>query len=93
MYVCFIKKPIELYHFTTYFAIFLNFPPDFHQRNGDSRSCACCKVYGVDKLINNWNLYKESTRPKLILYLPTFEKYGRTYFVMIGNNVHVSIFV
>ena len=74
MYVCLLNKPIALYHSTTYFAVFFNFPPDFHQRNGDTRSCACYKVYGVDKLSNNSNLYKKkSTRPKLTLYLLTVE--------------------
>ena len=53
---------------------FLNFPPYFYQRNRDSRSCACYKVYGVDKLTDNWNLYmKESTRSKSTLYLPSVE--------------------
>ena len=62
MYVYLLNKPIELYQSTTYFAIF--FPPDFHQRNGDTRSCACYKVNGVDKLSDNSNLYqKKSTRP------------------------------
>ena len=53
MYVCLLNKPIELYHSTTYFAIFFSFPSDFHQRNGDTRSCY--KVYGVDKLRNTSN--------------------------------------
>ena len=77
MCVCLLNKPIELNHSTTYFAAFINFPPDFHQRNGDTRSCACYKVYGIDgidKLSNNSNLYKKkSTCPKLTLYLPTVE--------------------
>ena len=48
--------------------------PDFYQRNGDNRSCACYKVYGVDKLTDNWNLYKkESICLTLILYLPSVE--------------------
>ena len=73
MYVCLLNKSIELYHFTTYFAIFFfNFPQDFHQSNGGTRSCAGYKVYGIDKLSNNSNLYKKKpTRPKLTLYLPT----------------------
>ena len=68
------KNLIELYHSKTYFAIFFNFPPDFHQRNGHTRSCTCYKVCGVDKLSNNSNLYQEkSIRPKLTLYLATIE--------------------
>ena len=47
-----------------------NFPLDFYQRHRDSRSCTCYKVCGVEKLTDNWNLYKkESTCPKLDLYL------------------------
>ena len=42
--------------------------------NGDSRSWACYKAYGVDKLTDNSNLYnKKSARPKLNLYLPSVE--------------------
>ena len=71
MYFCLLNKPVELYHSTTYFAIFLYFPQDFQQRNGDTRSCACYKVYGVGNFSNNSNSYdKESTCPKLTLYLP-----------------------
>ena len=75
MYVCLLNEPIELYHSTGYFAIFFfNFPPDFHQCDGDTRSCACYKVYGVDNLSNNPNLYKKkSTCPKLNILLPTIE--------------------
>ena len=74
MYVYLLNKPIELYHSTTYFAIFLYFPPDFQQRNGDTRSCARYNVYGVDNFSNNFNSYKkDSTCPKLTLYLPTVE--------------------
>ena len=52
----------------------VNFPQDIYQRNGDSRSCALYKVYGVDKLTDNWNSSKkESTRPKLTLYLQSVE--------------------
>ena len=87
MYVCLLNKPIELYHSTTYFAIFLYFPPDFQQRNGDTRSCACYNVYGVENVSNNSNSYnKESTCPKLTLW-----NNSRIYFVMTGNNV-LSIF-
>ena len=53
MYVCLLDKLIGLYHSTTYFAILFIFPPDFHQLNGDTRSRACYKVYGIDKLSNN----------------------------------------
>ena len=75
MYVCLLNKPVKLYHTTTYFAIFFNFPPDFHKRNADTRSCACYELSGVDTWSNNnWNLFKnESTRSKLTLYLPTVE--------------------
>ena len=74
MYVCLLNKSIEFYYSATYFAVSFYFPPDFHQRNGDTRSCSSYKVYGVDKLTNNSNLYKKkSSRPKLTLYLPTVE--------------------
>ena len=53
------------------FGHFFHFPPDFHQRNGDTRSCACYNVYGADNLSTISNLCKKkSTRPKLALYLP-----------------------
>ena len=56
------------------FCPFLNFPPNFYQCKGDSRSCACYKDYGVDKLTDIWNLYKEeSARPKFTLYLRSVE--------------------
>ena len=87
MYVCLLKKPIEFYRSTTYFAIFLISLSDFHQRNGEN---TCCKICGVDKLTNNWNLYKKSTRPKLTLYIYQELKYGRTYFFMTGNNIQNS---
>ena len=59
------------------------------QRNGDTRTCACYKVFGVNKLNNSWNLYKKNfTRPKSN---PTNNwKYGRAYFVMIGNTIYVE---
>ena len=63
MYVSLLRKPIELYHCTTYFAVFLIFLQIF--TNVMETKIVC----GVDKLINNWSLYKESTRPKLTLYL------------------------
>ena len=87
MHVSLLNKPIELYNSTKKICHFFNFPPDFHQRNGDTRWCACYKVYGVDKLSNNSNLFKKiSTRPKLTLYLPTVEN----MVVMTGNNIHVE---
>ena len=46
------------------FCHFINFPPDFHQRNGDIRSCVCCKVYGVDKMCYNSDFYKKKS-PRL----------------------------
>ena len=82
-----------IYYCSQWVGTNFNFSPDFQQRNGDTGSCAGYKVYGVDKLSNNSNLYKKkSTRPKLTLYLPTVTKYGRTSFVMTGNNVHVKNF-
>ena len=35
------------------FCRFLNLPLDFHQRNGDSISCAYYNGYGVDMLTDN----------------------------------------
>ena len=55
------------------FCRFLDFLPDVYQRNGDSRLCACYKVYDVDTLTDNWNIYKEPIRPKLTPYLPSVE--------------------
>ena len=74
MYVCLLSKSVELYHSATYFAVFLISLQILYQRNGDSKSCACYKLYGVDKLNDNWNSYeKESTRPKSTRYLPSVE--------------------
>ena len=54
--------------------IFFIFPPDFQQRNEDTRSCVFYKVYGVDKLSSNKNVHKKkSTRPKSTLYLARVE--------------------
>ena len=74
-YVCLpVKETDWVVSFHNIFCCFLNFPPDFYQHNEDSRSCARYKVYGVDKLTVNWNLYKkELTRPKSTLYLPSVE--------------------
>ena len=74
-YVCLLVKETSwaLSHHHI-FCSFLNFPPDCYHRNGDKRSRVCYKVYGVDKLTNNWNLYKkESTHPKSTLYVPRFK--------------------
>ena len=74
MYACLLNKPIELHHSTTYFAIFCISFQIFNNGNGDTRSCACYKVYGEDNFSNNSNSYnKESTCPKLTLHLPTVE--------------------
>ena len=54
------------------FCHFFSFPSNFYQRNGYTWSCACYKVYGVDKLSNTWNLYKKSIRIHLTLYLTRF---------------------
>ena len=80
-YVCLLFKWTDwVVSLHNIFCRFFNVPPDFHQRNGDTRSCACYKVYGVDKLSNNSNLYKKkSTRPKLTLYLPTVEIWSRIF--------------
>ena len=74
-YVCLLVKLTDwVVSLHNIFGHFLNFPPDFHQRNGNTRSCACYKVCGVEKLSNNSNLYKKkSTHPELTLYLPTVE--------------------
>ena len=73
---------------------FLNFPPDFYQRNSGNRSSAWHKVYGVDNLTNNWNLYKkESTCPKSNIYLPSVENMIVHILVMTVNNIHVNSFV
>ena len=41
---------------------FHDFPLDFYQHYGDNILCARYNAC-VDKLTNNWNLYKKSTRP------------------------------
>ena len=69
-----VKETAGIVSLHNLFGHFRNFPPKFCQRNGDSRSCANYKFYGVNKLTDNWNLLKkESTRPKLTLYLPSVE--------------------
>ena len=74
-YVCWIvKETVRVISLHNIFCRFLNFPTDFYLHNWDSKSRACYKVYWVDKLTDNWNLYKkESTRPELTLYLPSAE--------------------
>ena len=53
---------------------FLLFPSKLLTMYWRRRSCACYKVCGVDKLTDNWNLYrKEFTHPKLTLYVPRVE--------------------
>ena len=70
MYVCLFNKPIELYHSRKHYASFLN-SLQFYQHNKDSRSRA---FYGVEKLPDNWNVYKkDSSRPKLTICLPRVE--------------------
>ena len=45
------------------------FTSRFLQPNGENISCACYEIHGVDKLINNWNSYKnEPTGPTLTLF-------------------------
>ena len=74
MYVCLLNKAFELYDSTTYFAIFLISLQIFTIVMETPDRVACYKVYGVDKLSNNLNLYKKkSTCPKLTLYPPTVE--------------------
>ena len=74
-YVCLlVKKNDWVISLLNIFCRFLNFPPDVYQRNWDSKLCAYYKVYCVDKLTDNWNLYmKDSTRAELTLYLPSVE--------------------
>ena len=81
-YVCLIVEETDwAVSLHNIFCRFLNIPPDFHQRNGDSRSSACYNVYGVDELTDIWNFHKkESTRPELTIYLQIFWKYGCIYF-------------
>ena len=71
LYVCLLKKPIELYHSTKHFAVFLNFTRDFTNVMETANRVQICVV---EKLTDNSNLYqKESTCPKLTLYLPGIE--------------------
>ena len=50
-------------------------------------------MYDVGKLTDNWNSYKkESTRPKLTLYLPSVENMVAYIFMMTGNNIHGESF-
>ena len=50
-------------------------------------------MYDVGKLPDNWNSYKkESTRPKLTLYLPSVENMVAYIFMMTGNNIHGESF-
>ena len=64
MFFFLLKKPIELYHSTKYFAVFVICLQIFYERTGHNGSCVCYKVYVADKLTNNCNLYKDSIRPK-----------------------------
>ena len=93
-YACLlVKKNDWVESHNNIFCRFRNFPPDPYQRNVDNRSCACCKVYSVDNLTENINLWKkESTRPKLTLYLPSVENMVACIFAMPGNNIHVESF-
>ena len=62
-YVCLLIKETDwVVSLHNIFTRFRNFPPDFYQRNGDSRSYACYKVYDVDKLTDNWNLKNPHVR-------------------------------
>ena len=74
-YVCLLVKETDwALSLHNIFCRFLNFPPDFYQRNRNNTSCAYYKVYGVDKLSNNWDLYKaESTHPESTLCLLSVE--------------------
>ena len=78
---------------TNKFCRFLNFPPDYYQRNRNNTSCARYKVYGVDRLSDNWNLYKaESTHPKSTLYLASVENMVALIIVMTGDNIQAEGF-
>ena len=75
MNVCLLSKPIELYRSTKYFAIvFISLQIFTSVIETPDRVRVTNKVYGVDNLSNNSNVYKKKlTRPKLTHYLPTVE--------------------
>ena len=81
-YVCLLVKQTDwMASLHNIFCHFFHFPPDFHQRNGDTGSCACYNVYGADNLSIISNLCKKkSTRPKLALYLPMVENMAANIF-------------